>query len=114
MAALLPQGYEALEPFVEQWALEGSQVRTDARSNSTPEQRQAFFDAANPLLAEGLDMLDAKPLAALDAAEKRLLNLFLSLAHVGMAVEVHGPDEGRHATLRAHMPIVRSTADRAA
>lgn len=114
MAGLLPQGYEALEPFVAQWAIAGSQARTEARSNSTPEARQAFFDAASPLLAQGLDMLDAKPLGGLNEAEKRLLDLFLSLAHVGMAVEVHGPDEERHATLRAHMPIVRSTADRAA
>jgi hypothetical protein len=111
MAALLPQGYEALEPFVAQWAIEGSQARTQARTDSTPEQRQAFFDVASPLLAGGLEELDRKPLKELDDAEKRLMNLFLSLAHVGMAVEVHGPDEARHATLRAAMPIVRSTAD---
>ena len=29
------------------------------------------------------------------------------------AVEIQGPDEARHATLRSHMKIVRSTADRA-
>lgn len=111
MAALLPEGYEALEPFVADWAIEGSQARTEARGNSTPKARKAFFDAASPLVGAGLDYLDRKPLGDLDERERRLLNLFLSLAHVGMAVDVHGPDEARHAKLRAAMPIVRSTAD---
>lgn len=111
MGSLLPEGYEALEPFVADWALGGSQARCDARSRSTPEARQAFFDAASPLLASGLDYLDRKILRDLDAREQRLLDLFLSLAHVGMAVDVHGPDEARHARLRAAMPISRSTAE---
>ena len=111
MGTLLPEGYEALEPFVAQWALPTSMARAQARNDSTPEQRQAFFDACAPLLVGGLDQLDAKPLAALNEQEKRLLDLYLSLAHVGMAVEVHGTDEPRHAALRAHLPITRSTAD---
>ena len=44
-------------------------------------------------------------------AEQRLMNLTLSFAHIALAVEIQGPDEEKHAKLRAHMKIVRSTAD---
>ena len=111
MGTPLPDGYEALEPFVAQWALPTSAARADARGASTAAEREAFFAAAAPLLEAGLAALDAKPLGALDDREKRLLDLFLSLAHVGMAVDVHGADEPKHAALRAHLPITRSTAD---
>ena len=114
MGALLPAGYEALEPFVADWALPTSMARAQARNDSTAEAREAFFAAAAPLLESGLAELDTRTLAQLDDTEKRLLDLFLSLAHVGMAVDVHGTDEPKHAALRAHLAITRSTADAAA
>ena len=58
-----------------------------------------------------LDFLDTKPLDALDPAERRLLALCLSFAHVALAVELQGPDEARHAEMRAYMRITRSPAD---
>ena len=81
------------------------------RSDTSPEDRQAYYDAMKGLLAPALDLLDKKPLGELDAAEQRLMDMALSFAHIALAVEVQGPDEAKHAKLRAHMKIVRSTAD---
>ncbi len=110
----LPTGFEALEPFVDHWAVAGSAARTVLRGESTPEEREAFYAAATPLAAQALDHLDAKPLATLDAAETRLMDMMLSFAHVSIAVEIQKEDEPQHALLRAHMPVTRSPADEAA
>ncbi len=114
MAQTLPAGFAALEPFAQRFAIEGTAQRAQLRSEATKQERAAFFAAARDLIAPALDMLDTKPLAELDEAEQRLLNLTLSFAHIALAEEVQGPDEARHAALREHMRIVRSTSDAAA
>jgi len=111
MANQLPAGFEALEPFVERFALDTTVARAARRGEASPEERAAFHAAMQPLVAGALDMLDAKGLDQLDAADKRLLNLTLAFTHVALAVEVHGPDEERHARLRSHMHITHSPAD---
>lgn len=108
---LLPAPFAELEPFAEKWAVAGMNERALARGESTAEERQAFYNAAKDRIAPALDLLDAKPLGSLDEAEQRLLQLTLSFAHVALAVEIQGPDEAKHAELRAHMPIARNPAD---
>lgn len=111
MANTLPAGFETLEPFVERFAVSGTANRAARRSESSEEERKAFFEAAKDLVAPALDLLDTKPLDQLDDAEQRLMDLALTFAHVALAVEVQGPDEARHAELRQHMRITRSPAD---
>lgn len=111
MPNLLPPGFESLEPFAQRFAVAGTANRAQLRSDTTSEERQAYYDVMKDRLAPALDLLDTKKLDALDEAEQRLMNMTLSFAHVALAVEVQGPDEAKHAKLRAHMKIVRSTAD---
>jgi hypothetical protein len=108
---VLPAGFEALEPFVSTWALGDAAARARARLDSSESQRVAFFEAVRDLVAPALDHLDAKPLAALDAAEQRLMALLLSFAHVALAVEVQGGDEARHAVDARCLTITRAPAD---
>lgn len=107
----LPPGFEALEHFAEDWALEGAANRAQRRTASTDAERKAFFDAAQPLLAPALQLLDATPLAEHGAAERELMNLCLSFAHIAQAVEIQGDEEVRHAPHRAAMRITRAPAD---
>ena len=111
MSHSLPTGFTSLEPFAERFAVAGTANRAQLRSDTTLEERRAYYDAMKDLLAPALDLLDTKRLDALDAAEQRLMNMTLSFAHVALAIEVQGPDEAKHAKLRAHMKITRSTAD---
>lgn len=111
MTALLPQGFETLEPFVERFAIAGTANRAQLRGDTTAEERSAFHAAAVNLIAPALDMLDRKPLRELDQSERRLLDLALSFSHIALAVEIQGPDEARHAELRKYMRITRSPAD---
>lgn len=111
MSTLLPSGYEVLEPFVAQWAVEGMRARDRARTESIPEQREAFFAVAKDLLPQALAELDRKPVSELDERERRLLNLMLGLAHVTLAVEMMTDGEARHAQFRQVMRITRTPED---
>lgn len=109
--ALLPPGFEALEPFIDAWALAGAANRAQQRNDSTEAERLAFYEAAKDLAPAALDYLDRKPLAELDEREKRLMNLMLSLAHVAPTVEALGPAEAQHAQDREHLKITRASSD---
>ena len=108
---MLPPGFDALEPFVAQWAIAGASARAAQRSASSPEEREAFFAVAAPLLDSALGYLDRRRLSAFTHAERRLMDLMLSLAHVALAVEIQGPDEAVSARWRDRMRIDRSTSD---
>lgn len=107
----LPQGFEALEPFVSAWALETAELRHRRRLASHDAERQAFFAAAKPLLVPGLDYLDSTPLSEFSPEQHRLMTLLLGLAQVSLAVEMQGDDEPRHAADARYMTITRSPAD---
>lgn len=114
MTKALPPGYEALEPFVAQFAVEGTANRAALRSNSSAEDRLAFHSAAHDRVGPALELLDKKPVNDLDGGERRLLNLCLSFAHIALAVEMQGENEPNHAVMRKSMRITRSPADAAA
>lgn len=111
MASKLPAGFESLEPFADRFAIAGTAARAQLRGDSSREEREAFYNAAKDLVGPALDLLDQKKFSDFTEQEQRLMNLALSFAHVALAVEIQGPDEEKHAKLRAHMKIVRSTAD---
>jgi len=109
--ALLPPGFEALEPFVDAWAITGAASRARKRNDSAEAERLAFYEVAKELAPAALDYLDRKPLAEFDEGEKRLMNLMLSLAHVAPTVEALGPAEAQHARDREHLKITRASSD---
>lgn len=111
MSNQLPKGYDALEPFADFWAVEGTANRDRVRGISTKEQREAFFEAAKGLVPQALTELDRTPLHEFSASQQRLMNLLLSFAQVTLAVEMLGDAEPRHAIFRQVMPFTRSTAD---
>ncbi len=107
----LPAGFEALEPHVEMWAVDGAHNRLQRRLDSSEAQRRGFFEAAQPLADTAMALLDSKPLTELDAPERRLLDLMLSLAHVSLAVELQRDEEAIHADAARHLRITRASAD---
>lgn len=110
-AHTLPEGFAALEPFVDDWAISGSAQRMQQRLDSAPADREAFFTAGQDLVPAALELLDSKPLGAFDEREERLMNLLLSLAHVAQAVEIQKDEEAYHARYARFITITRSSAD---
>lgn len=111
MTAQLPQGFEALEPFVHRWAIRTTRERDKARGESTFEDLKAYYDVAQPLLSPALAYLDTFPVKELAGKDQRLMDMMLALAHVSMAVEIHREMEPQHTISRQAMIITRSTTD---
>lgn len=108
---LLPEGFEALEPFADTWAIEGAANRMQRRLDSDPREREALFAAGSDLVPAALELLDQKPIGEFDNREKRLMHLVLSMAHVAQAVEIQGDDEPDHAHYARYITITRASAD---
>lgn len=108
---LLPAGFEALEPFVDSWAVEGANNRLRARLDSEEQDQVDFFRVGTELVPAALELLDGKPLDQLDETEQRLMNLVLTLAHVSLAVEVQKDHESHHAKYARYITITRASAD---
>lgn len=106
----LPDGYEVLEPFVDYWAVYGTQARDDKRTESTEAQRKAFYTIAKDHIPRALAELDQTPLADFNDKQNTLMNLLLGFAHVVNAVELLDKGEARHAMFRKDMPFTRSTS----
>ncbi len=108
---LLPAGFEALEPFVATWAVDGADQRMQRRLDSEASEREAFFNAGKDLVPAALELLDEKTIDAFDEQEQRLMLLVLSMAHIAQAVEIQGDDEPGHARYARHITITRASAD---
>ncbi|BAI98770.1 hypothetical protein Sj15T_38380 [Sphingobium sp. TA15] len=103
----LPRGFEDLEPFVEQWALEDFQARNEHRFAAGMAQVQAFYDAVAPRAPAILDHLDPLPLDALSPDEKRLYQLLMAVAHCALSVEFHGQLAPPNSTYNPAVRIVK-------
>jgi len=87
---LLPDGYEALEPYVAKWAKDSSAERMTERATSSMEDIQAFYDAILPLADEAMNLIDNYPIDDMPEDIACLCKLVLALPQVAMAVELHG------------------------
>ena len=104
--ALLPAGFEPLEPFVDTWALAGEAARAAARSAASDEERLEFYTAAQPLMQAALAHLDSNPIVDLSGPDATLMQLMLSLANVYHSVEVLGDAEVENARMRARLHFI--------
>lgn len=107
----LPDGFESLEPYVSQWAIEGANNRLVARLDSSEQERTEFFNAAKDLIPGALELLDKKPLAEHNESEKRLMLLALSIAHISQAVEIQREEEPYHAKYARFIKITQASAE---
>jgi hypothetical protein len=87
MSNLLPAGFDALECFVETWALPDAAARMAKRQASRIEDLRAFYHSMLPMGEAALAWLRGYELGALPPEGERLLKLMLALAEVAPAVE---------------------------
>ena len=88
----LPAGFEALEPFVEDWAKPTRKERYDVRLAKTQDELVEFYDAIAPRAEQAIAYLNDLDLSALPDDATRLMRLLYSLILVSYAVNVfHQP-----------------------
>ena len=79
-----------------------------------PVPAKAYYDPTWYARERGTQLVakaEGKPLGQHDTAERNLMKLCLSLAHVAQAVEMQGDDEDKHTPSRNAMRFTRSVAD---
>jgi hypothetical protein len=81
----LPAGFEDLAPFLD-WALESERERNAKRYASAMSEIRRFHDAMAARAEAAITYLDSKPQQNLDASDRTLLAMLLSLAEVAPAV----------------------------
>ena len=86
--ALLPPGFDDLEPFATTWCLPTEPERWARRVASTMDDLQAFYDACFPRAEEAIRYCDAFALQDMPEDAERLLQLLCSFALVSYPVEV--------------------------
>ena len=85
----LPPDFEDLELYAH-WALPDATGRARKRASSPMREIQSFYDAMLPRMDEVMGYLNAYPLNKLSAEAERLMNMVMSLAEIGPAVEFYG------------------------
>ena len=107
---LVPKSFEALEPFVDEWALPTSDERLLKRMNTAMGEIQIFYDAMLPIVERALNYLDGFTLGDMPAAETRLYHLVLASAEAALAVEIYhaprlplAPIDSRFKVTHVHM-----------
>ncbi|MEU5755876.1 hypothetical protein [Streptomyces sp. NPDC047829] len=86
MTSAFPEGFEALDPFVD-WAIPTEKARYAKRVSSTMDELDAFYDVAFPLLKNGTERLEKTSMEDISEPDTRLLWLFCSLVTVAFSVE---------------------------
>jgi hypothetical protein len=97
-AALLPEAFAPLEPWVADWAKPTRAERYAMRLSKTFPELTAFYDAVAPHAEAAIEHLGHGDLASLDEGDTRLLQLLYSFILVSYAVNIFDqpkiPDSG--------------------
>ena len=86
---LLPAGFEDLEDLAGDWALATEPERRRKRQCTDMETARVFYDRMTGRIGEILGYLNELDLDAMPPDARNLLHMTLSLAEVGLAVEIY-------------------------
>lgn len=92
MSQLLPEGFEHLETWANEWAMPTQNMRWDKRLSSTSEELIAFYNAIQPSLEKILEHADGFELGRLPEKSARLYDIALMLAEIAPNVELYQGD----------------------
>ena len=85
----LPAGFEALAPFVADWALDTQAERYAKRRETSREALREFYDAMLPHMEAILAEVDKFPLGELPESHRALYALALSVAEIAPHIELY-------------------------
>ena len=107
MNAILPQGFQELEQFVDDWGTLCNQNERYLQRQKTPyPQLKLFYDAITPRIEEVFEHLEIFTYGEpLPAPQQHLLNLLLGLSEVAQAVEVFQASQVPYSTYPHSVPV---------
>jgi len=86
----LPDPFQDLEPFVDEWALSTAVERNRKRTGSMMEELVRFYEAMQPRWEAVVNHCQTISVDSLSAEEKRLIKLSFAYMEVSNAVERFG------------------------
>jgi hypothetical protein len=89
IAKRLPSKFTDLEDLADDWAIATEPARRAKRQATTMPEINVFYERMTGRIGEILEYLNQFELAAMPAEAQSLMNMTLSLAEVGPAVEVY-------------------------
>lgn len=101
----LPQGFQHLEPYVQQWAVMGLEQRAVARDTSSMAEKKAFAAAMESQIASIYTAIKDIPVVQLKEEEQRLMALLLSYGHVSLTLDGREAQESEHVLCRKEMVL---------
>lgn len=93
--ALLPAGFEDLEPHVAAWALADEDARFHKRLGSSMEEIRQFYEAIAPRMERVMAHLQGCPVNGLPPADDALLKLALAYVEISRVFEVWNQQDVR-------------------
>ncbi len=108
---VLPEGFEALEPFQPYWGAATTQLRRERREAASMVDITAFYEVMLEHAPVAMQHLEALPLDAMPPVSVRLMEMVLMLAHVSMATELHGQPRAPHTPYPHGVRLVRGPAN---
>lgn len=84
----LPEGFEALEPYVDYWDVPTFQDRWHRRSNATMADIKGFYEVAQPLAEKALALAGEYPIDAMPEPVSRLFRMCLGMVSASISVEI--------------------------
>lgn len=106
----LPSGFDALEPFADEWALPDFQARFEKRFSSSMEEIRGFYEAAQPLAEDMLVHLENYSLGEYPDDAQRLYQLLMTLAHMSIPVERHRQPRPANVTYPTSVKVTQGPA----
>ncbi|WP_152036644.1 hypothetical protein [Burkholderia pyrrocinia] len=93
----LPDGFEALEPFLERWNAATSHERWINRAATPYPEIVTFYEAMSGRAEEATVYLEQFPHDDMPVPAQNLFRLLLAMCHAAIAVEMHQASGIRHA-----------------
>jgi len=84
----LPDGFSALEAFVDRWAGNDTMERLAAREESTMSEIRMFYDTMLGYAEQAAVLINQHPLDKIPDDVALLCKLMLALCHAAVAIEV--------------------------
>ncbi|KWF36128.1 hypothetical protein [Burkholderia pseudomultivorans] len=102
----LPEGFEALEPFLDHWNAETSHARWINRAATPYPEIVRFYEAMSGYAEQATVYLEQFPLDDMPPPAQNLFRLLLAMCHAAIAVEMHEAPGIRHAPPAHALKIV--------
>jgi hypothetical protein len=88
----LPDGFQELDVYVDEWALDNEKDRYLKLHKSTIEDIRALYDAVFVRIDDIIDRLNQTPLAAFSQQERTLMNLAMTFAETAHPIDLNWKD----------------------